>query len=118
MTRITFLMLTLGLSLAPVLCWAVEPGAEQAKAIAEIEKLGGKVTRDKMSPGRPVISVEFKGNPLFSPSFPSIDDALLANLKGLTTLQSLDLRDSKVTNAGVQKLQRVLPNCHIHHDEY
>ena len=54
------LMLTLGLSLAPVLCWAAEPKADQAKAIAEIEKLGGKVTVDEKSPGKPVISVEFE----------------------------------------------------------
>ena len=44
MNRATFPLL-LGLSLAPVLCWAAEPNADQAKAIAEIEKLGGKVTR-------------------------------------------------------------------------
>ena len=44
MNRITFLLLMLGLSLAPVLCWAAEPKADEAKAIAEIEKLGGKVT--------------------------------------------------------------------------
>ena len=37
MNRIILLMLTLGLSLAPVLCWAAEPNADQAKAIAEIE---------------------------------------------------------------------------------
>jgi hypothetical protein len=43
MNRIAFPLL-LGLSLAPVLCWAAEPD-DQAKAIAEIEKLGGEVTR-------------------------------------------------------------------------
>ena len=58
MNRITFPMLTLGLSLAPVLCWAAEPNADQAKAIAEIEKLGGKVTVDEKSPGKPVIAVD------------------------------------------------------------
>ncbi len=47
MNRAILLLLTLGLSLAPVLCWAAEPKTEEAKAIAEIEKLGGKVTRDE-----------------------------------------------------------------------
>ena len=47
-------LLTLGLSLAPVLCWAAESNADEAKAIAEIEKLGGKVVVDRDSPGKPV----------------------------------------------------------------
>ena len=68
-------VLTLALSLAPVLCWAAEPKADEAKAIAEIEKLGGKVTRDEKSPGKPVIEV--------------------------------DLSDSKVTDAGLERLDRV-----------
>ena len=33
------------------LCWAAEPNDDQAKAIAEIEKLGGKVTRDEEESG-------------------------------------------------------------------
>ena len=61
MTRIPLSLLTLALSLAPILCWAAEPNADQAKAIAEIEKLGGKVTVDEKSPGKPVISVEWRG---------------------------------------------------------
>jgi len=39
MNRITFPTLTLGLSLAAVLGWAAEPIADQAKPIAEVEKL-------------------------------------------------------------------------------
>ena len=57
MSRIALSLLMLGLSLAPVLCWAAEPNTDQAKAIAAIEKLGGKVTVDEKSPGKPVISV-------------------------------------------------------------
>ena len=52
------ILLLLALSLAPVLCWAAEPNADQAKAIAEIEKLGGKVTIDEKRPGKPVIGRE------------------------------------------------------------
>ena len=54
MSRI-FIPLLLGLSLAPALCWAADPKAEEAKAIAEIEELGGTVTRDEKSPGKPVV---------------------------------------------------------------
>ena len=50
MNQIILPMLMLGLSLAPVLCWAAEPNTDQARAIAEIEKLGGKVTFDEKSP--------------------------------------------------------------------
>ena len=39
MNRAILLLLTLALSLAPVLCWAAEPKAEEAKAIAEIESI-------------------------------------------------------------------------------
>ncbi len=53
--------LTLALSLAPILCCAAEPNADQARAIAEIEKLGGKVGVDEKSPEKPVLSVDLRG---------------------------------------------------------
>lgn len=46
MNQIVVLTLMLGSSLTPVLCWAAKPNAEQAKAIAEIVKLGGKAEFD------------------------------------------------------------------------
>jgi len=62
MMKIKSAMLMLGLSLAPILCWAAQPNADQTKAIAEIENVGGsKVTVDEKSPDKPVISVEFIG---------------------------------------------------------
>jgi hypothetical protein len=33
----------------------------------------------------------------------------------LTNLRHLDLRDSRVTEEGVKKLQEALPNCAIKH---
>jgi len=59
MNRILLPLLTLGLSLAPILCWAAEPNADQAKAVAEIEKPGGRVKLDDNSPGKPVLGVDF-----------------------------------------------------------
>ena len=82
MNRICY-VLALGLSLAPILCWAAEPNADQAKAIAEIEKLGGKVTVDEKSPGKPVIEWIWRKR--------KVTDAGLEHLKGLTQLQSLNL---------------------------
>ena len=37
----------------------------------------------------------------------------LMHLKGLAKLQTLNLAQSKVTNAGVADLQKALPNCKI-----
>ncbi len=44
-----------------------------------------------------------------------LTDAGLTNLAGLTQLQSLDLSESNVTDEGVAKLQKALPNCRIEH---
>ena len=61
--------------------------AEQTKAIAQIEALGGRVTVDEKSPGRPVIEVHWFGRPEAN--------AGLALLKGLTQLQLLELAPPK-----------------------
>ena len=57
MNRILLLLLSLALSLTPALCHAAELNADQTKAIAEIKKLGGDVTRDEKIPDKPAISV-------------------------------------------------------------
>ena len=49
-----------------------------------------------------------------------VSDAGIVNLKGLTQLQGLDLRTAggrttKVTSAGLNDLQKALPNCKIYH---
>ncbi len=100
----------------------------QEQAIAGIEKLGGKVTIDEKSPGKPVIRVDF--------SRTEVTDDGLELLKGLTSLQVLALNDTEVTDEGlehlegltnlawlqintnvtdegVQKLQTALPSCTI-----
>ena len=63
--------------------WAAEPQTEQDKAIAAIEKLGGKVTVDEKSPGKPVNSVDLGEK--------QGDRRWAGHLKGLTELQSLNL---------------------------
>ena len=59
MKRRFLMALTFGLLVACVRWgWAVEPNEEQAKAVAEIRKLGGTVTIDERSLGKPVTVVE------------------------------------------------------------
>ena len=42
-----------------------------------------------------------------------VTDAGLVHLQGMTNLKILDLRDTKVTDAGVAELKQALPNCEI-----
>jgi hypothetical protein len=46
---------------------------------------------------------------------PCINDDGLEYLKGLKNLRVLLIRWTKVTDAGVEKLQQALPNCRIAH---
>ena len=76
--------------------WASEPNAEQTKAIAEIQKLGGTVRFVGESPGKPAISVEFDDG---------VTDADLSHLKNLPNLQFLRVYSSSVTDAGLEHLK-------------
>ncbi len=83
---------------------AVQPGLIQRAhdqnvllTIAEIVKLGGKVTIDDKSPGKPVISVDLQRT--------KVTDAGLEHLEGLDQLQSLNLHNTKVTDAGLEQLK-------------
>jgi internalin A len=96
MNRIVFPLLMLGLSFAPLVSWAAERNADEAKAIAEIERLGGKVTVDEKNPGRPVVAVDFTDT--------QVTDAGLEHLTGLTKLQSLNLEETQITDAGLTYL--------------
>ena len=97
MNRAVLLLVKLGLVLALVLCWAAEPKAEEAKAIAEIKKIGGWVFVDEKSPDKPAISVQLGSS--------DVTDAGLVNIKGLTTLRWLQLRNTKVTDSGLVHLE-------------
>ena len=99
---ITLSLVAFALSLIPILSWAAEPNAEQARAITEIKKLGGKVTVDKSSPGEPVISVDLQNRPFIGPR---VTDAGLVHLKGLTTLRTLNLSKAYITDAGLENLK-------------
>jgi beta-lactamase regulating signal transducer with metallopeptidase domain/Leucine-rich repeat (LRR) protein len=76
---------------------AIESSADQAKTIAEIKKLGGKVTVDEKSPGKPVIGVDLRAT--------KVTDSGLERLKDLRQLQSILLQSPKVTDAGMEHLK-------------
>jgi len=71
--------------------------SRQAKAVAQIERLGGTVTVDEKRPGKPVIGVSLRHH--------EVIDAGLECLKELTQLQLLDLDHTQVTDAGLECLK-------------
>ncbi len=70
--------------------WAAEADSGQAKAIAEIKKLGGRVIIDEKSAGKPVIGVDLAAC--------KVADAGLEHLKELKHLKSLSLCSAKVSD--------------------
>lgn len=94
---------------------------EQSKAVAEIEKLGGKVVLDENSPDKAVIDVDLSLTKVTDAGLASLEgvklrlrsldlgttditDGGLVYLKGLTTLRYLNLAGTKVTDAGLAHL--------------
>ena len=75
---------------------ANRPDREEAAAIDEIQKLGGKVTIDEDAPGKPVRAVDFSDT--------QISDDALRSLKYLKGLEALILAHTKVTDAGMEHI--------------
>jgi beta-lactamase regulating signal transducer with metallopeptidase domain/Leucine-rich repeat (LRR) protein len=76
---------------------ASAPDSGPAEVIAEIEGLGGGVTRDEGRPDKPVTEVVLHGN--------RCTDALLERLKVFGDLQMLVLFETRVTDAGLLHLK-------------
>ena len=74
--------------------------ADDAKdeAVAFVEKLGGRVTRDEKLPGKTVIGVHL--------SFKAVTDVGLKELAPLKNLTTLGLSGTQVTDAGLKELAR------------
>ena len=72
---------------------------DEAKAVAEIEKLGGTVTVDDKSTDKPVIGVSLSNTKATDPS--------LEYLKGLKEIRSLSLGNTKVTDSGFKPPQGI-----------
>ena len=73
------------------------PTAEQAEAIAAIERLGGKLKFADDRPGRPVIEIALGGT--------AASDADLACLARFPELETLSLFDSSIGDAGIAELK-------------
>jgi hypothetical protein len=71
--------------------------AEQQRAVAGVERLGGKVEVGEDSSGGRAIKVDLNST--------ATTDADLEALKPLTGLESLDLGKTKVTDAGLEHLK-------------
>ena len=74
-----------------------KPNASQEAAVAAIKKLGGRVTIDTKSPEKPVTTVYLYDT--------QVTDSELVHLKGLMSLQTLDLRGTQVTDTGLAHLK-------------
>ena len=107
MTNATFPLLTVGLSLAPILCWAAEPNFDRAKAIAEIEKSGCRVAVDEKSPGKEVIEVVFDIAD-HDPPDPKPNDTTLQYLKRFKQLRVLVLSYSNISDSGLVQLEGLI----------
>jgi Leucine-rich repeat (LRR) protein len=90
-------------------------------ALAEIERLGGVVTRDTSQPNQPVIFISMKGDQFLDkhlehlPNIATLEiessevtDDGLRNLSRIRSLSACSLRCSKITDAGIGNLA-VLP---------
>jgi hypothetical protein len=106
---------------AAVAYWFLTRPTDQDKAVAAVEKLGGKAEVDATQPGKPVIAVDLRGKEVTDEDleqlkhFPQlqkldlsvtkITDAGLATVGGLTQLQGLDLSGTQITDEGLQHLK-------------
>ena len=70
---------------------------EKEDAVAAIIKLGGKVTYDEKTPGKPLVGVDLRDS--------KATDASLVHLNGLKNLQTLNLFGTGVTDTGLVHLK-------------
>jgi len=94
-----FLWLVLTLLLMPRLVWGTgDHPTDQARALAEVKRLKGKVETEAKTAGQPVVKVNLAGT--------KADDKVLALiLKAWPRLQALELEGTNVTDAGLVHLE-------------
>jgi hypothetical protein len=79
---------------AGVVFWVLTRPSEEERAIADIQKRGGKVIRAKKGGGQPVREIDL--------SFTRGTDEALEFVNKLPTVSVLDLDRSRVTNSGLR----------------
>jgi internalin A len=87
------------------LCSSARADDAEDKAVAFVEKLGGRVARDEKTPGKPVTFVSLY--------FTNVSGAGLKELAVLKNLATLELSATKLTDAGLKELQQAFPKCNI-----
>ena len=101
MNRIAFSMLALSLALASS-TRAAGLQTDPEEAVAAIEKLGGTVTIDEKSPGRPVVEAD-----LTSTHVTDAELERLVGLRQLANLQTLCLTNTGVTDGALAHCRRL-----------
>lgn len=88
----TFAVLALAVAASPVVADEAED-----RAVAVIERAGGRVVRDESQPGKPVVSVFLSGK--------TITDEEVKILAAFKELRRLEINDCpKLTDAGIKEL--------------
>ncbi len=118
-----WLWLALAVLVVPRLGWgAGDHPLDQARALAEVKRLKGKVETDAKAPGKPVVKVNLANTKaddkvlaLIAKAWPqlqalelegtNITDAGLVHLEGLTRLKRLSLINTVITNKGLVHLK-------------
>ena len=95
MSRLGMFMWVLFLAWAAS-AWGADPNPEQAKAVTDINELGGRAV---VSADEAVIDVDMEDT--------RVTDPWLKHFTGSTKLQGLHLSCTKVTDAGLEVRQRV-----------
>lgn len=100
---------------------AQSPASGEEAALAALEKLGGKVSRDSSQPKNPVVEVVlmrtaatdrdlaplegFKQLQRLNLGLTRVTDAGMAHLRGLESLEELDLSVTKITDKGLEVIK-------------
>jgi Leucine-rich repeat (LRR) protein len=95
LTRFVARVAIVGLFCAAPVARAADEAEE--KAVAELQKMGGKIERDMKEPAKPVIGVNL--------SLTQVSDEGLAQLERLPKLKRLSLNNTPITDAGLEHLK-------------
>jgi hypothetical protein len=77
--------------------------ADEASAVAKLEKIGARIKRDEKLPDKPVVMVSLLG--------PWVKGAALKEVASVKSLQMLLLCVTDVADAGLKELKKALPKC-------
>ena len=91
--------------------WAQDESSRHRQAMADIERLGGRVRVQVSDSGEEYTEVGLFGGRSFYGWRGGSEG--IKYLKGLSNLRTLDLRSTSVTDDGANMLRKLLPECQI-----